>query len=186
MNNKHLASLLLFLVMFGLCYGVLSLNKKKQAAEEEADAALSKLAMTSNLRTTAQEALAKTRETTAPLRKYYRMWLPEFEKTDSEIKAKNNFQQTIKRIPNLVFFDQGMNPLMPNKDAVYVAHRASGRAKFVGEYQKSLQLLSMIERELPTSRIASVEIRKGDRANDVEVNLLVEFPVIAAPPIAKK
>jgi hypothetical protein len=38
----------------------------------------------------------------------------------------------------------------------------------------------MIERELPTSRISSVEVRKGERANDVEVNLLVEFPVIVA------
>lgn len=186
MNNKHLASLLLFLVMFGLCYGVMTLNKKKLAAEEESDAAVSKLAMTTNLRKTAEEALAKTRESTAPLRKYYRMWLPEFEKTDSEIKAKNSFLQTIKRIPSLVMFDQGMNPLAPNKDAAYVAQRASGRAKFEGDYQKSLQLLSMIERELPTSRIASVEVRKGQRANDVEVNLVVEFPVILAAPAAVK
>jgi len=180
MNNKHLATLLLFALIIAMAQGVMTLNRKKLAAEEAADAAVSKLSMTTSMRTMAQDALSKTRESTAPLRKYYRMWLPEFEKTDSEIKAKNSFIQTIKRVPNLVMFDQGMNALSPNKDAAYVVQRAGGRAKFVGDYQKSLQLLSMIERELPTSRISSVEVRKGERANDVEVNLLVEFPVIVA------
>lgn len=187
MNNKHLASILLFAVIIAFSQGVLTLNKKRQAAEEAAETAEAKLATSTGMRQMAQISLAKTRETTAPLRKYFRMWLPEFEKTDSEIKAKNNFLQTIKRVPNLVMFDQGMNPLAPNKEAAYVLQRAGGRAKFEGDYQKSLQLLSMIERELPTSRISSVEIRKGQRANDVEVSLLVEFPVIAATaPEAKK
>jgi hypothetical protein len=185
MNNKHLASVLLFAIIIAFSQGVLMLNKKRQAAQEAAEIAEGKLAVTSNMRTQAQGVLNKTRETTAPLRKYYRMWLPEFEKTDSELKAKNSFLQAIKRIPNLVMFDQGMNPLAPNKDTAFVVQRATGRARFEGDYQKSLQLLSMIERELPTSRITSAEIRKGQRANDVEVSLLVEFPVIATAAPAK-
>ena len=68
---------------------------------------------------------------------------------------------------------------------IVALQRATGRARFEGDYQKSLQLLSMIERELPTSRITSAEIRKGQRANDVEVSLLVEFPVIATAAPAK-
>ena len=184
MNQKHLASILLFAVIIGLAQGVLMLNKKRQAAMEAAEAAESKLATTSAMRATAQTALDTTRESTAPLRKYFRMWQPEFEKTDSEIKAKDSFNRTIKRIPNLVMFDQGMNPPAPNKEASFVVQRAAGRAKFEGDYQKSIQLISMVEREIPTSRISSIEIRKGQRANDVEVQLLVEFPLIAAPAAA--
>lgn len=181
MNQKHLASVILFAIIIAFSQGVLTLHKKRQAAQEAADAAEQKYNTASAMRQSAQNILTQTRETTAPLRKYFRMWLPEFEKTDSEVKSKNTFLQTIKRVSNLVMFDQGMNALAPNKDATYVVQRASGRAKFEGDYQKSLQLLSMIERELPTSRISSVEIRKGQRANDVEVSLVVEFPVIAAP-----
>ena len=179
MNQKHLASILLFAVIIGLAQGVLMLNKKRQAAMEAADSATGKLATATSMRTTAQTALDTTRESTAPLRKYYRMWLPEFEKTDTEIKAKDSFNNALKRLPDLVMFDKGMNPPAPNKEASYVVQRSAGRAKFEGDYQKSIQLISMIEREIPTSRISSIEIRKGQRANDVEVQLLVEFPIIA-------
>ena len=190
MNHKHLASLLLFAVIIALGYGVKTLHTKRQAAQDAADAALGKLETTSSLRAQAQTVLSSTRESTAPLRKYFRMWLPEFEKTDSELKAKDSFNRTLKRVPNLVMFDQGMNPPAPNKEAAYVVQRASGRAKFEGDYQKSIQLISMIEREIPTSRISAIEVRKGQRANDVEVQMVVEFPVIAAsvpdPAAAKK
>lgn len=186
MNQKHLASILLFAVIIALAQGVLMLNKKRQAAEDAAEGAESKLATSAALRSQAQTVLTRTRESTAPLRKYYRMWLPEFEKTDSELKSKDSFNRTIKRVPNLVMFDQGMNPAAPNKEATYVVQRTSGRAKFEGDYQKSIQLISMIEREIPTSRISSIEIRKGQRANDVEVQVVVEFPVIAASPADAK
>lgn len=178
MNQKHLASVLLFAVIIAFSQGVLMLHKKRQAAQEAAEAAETKLDIATRMHSSAQMVLTKTRESTAPLRKYYRMWLPEFEKTDSELKAKDTFLPTIKRIPNLVFFDLGMNPLAPIKEAAFVVQRSAGRAKLVGDYQKCLQLLSMVERELPTSRISSVEIRKGERANDIEVSLVVEFPVI--------
>ena len=182
MNHKHLASLLLFAVIIALGYGIKTLDAKRQTVQDAADAALSKLETSSAMRTEAQAVLTRTRESTAPLRKYFRMWLPEFEKTDSELKAKDSFNKTLKRIPNLVMFDQGMNPPAPNKEAAYVVQRASGRAKFEGDYQKSIQLISMIEREIPTSRISTIEIRKGQRANDVEVQMVVEFPVIAPSP----
>ncbi len=186
MNQKHLASVILFAVIIALGYGVLTLNKKRQAAEDAAEAAESKFSSSATMRAGAQTVLNTTRETTAPLRKYFRMWLPEFEKTDSELKAKDNFNRTIKRVPNLVMFDQGMNPASPNKDSTFVVQRASGRAKFEGDYQKSLQLISMIEREIPTSRISSIEIRKGQRANDVEVQIVAEFPIIAGSPAEAK
>jgi hypothetical protein len=182
MNQKHLASVLLFAVMIAFCQGVLMLHKKHQAAEEAAEAAEARLNTATQMHSNALMVLTKTKETTAPLRTYFRMWLPEFEKIDSELKAKDAFLPTIKRIPNLVFFDQGMNPLAPNKESVFVTQRAAGRARLVGDDQKCLQMLSMVERELPTSRISSVEIRKGERANDIEVSLLVELPVI--PPTA--
>ena len=106
MNQKHLASVLLFAVIIAFSQGVLMLHKKRQAAQEAAEAAEIKLDTATRMHSSAQMVLTKTRESTAPLRKYYRMWLPEFEKTDSEVKAKNGFLQTLKRYPNLVVFDE--------------------------------------------------------------------------------
>ncbi len=179
MNQKHLSCVVLFAVIILAAQGILTLDKKRRAAEDAKDTAEGKLATATQMRTTAQIALTKTQKETAPLRKYFRMWLPEFEKSDSEIKAKDNFQRLVKRMPSLVMFDQGMNPLVPIKDGAFVVKRATGRARFEGDYHKSLQFLSMIERELSTSRISSVEIRKGQRANDVEVSVLVDMPVLA-------
>ena len=40
MNNKHLASVLLFAIIIAFSQGVLMLNKKRQAAQEAAEIAL--------------------------------------------------------------------------------------------------------------------------------------------------
>ena len=186
MNQKHLASVILFAIIVAFAQGVLTLNKKRQAAQDAAEAAEGKLATAISMRTSSQQGLDKTRETTAPLRKYFRMWLPEFEKCDSSVKAKNNFLQTLKRVPGLVIFNSGMDVPAPNKETTFVAQRATGRAEFEGDFKPGLQLLSMIERELPTSRISSVTVRKGDHANNVRVATTVDLPIIAPPAEVKK
>lgn len=186
MNQKHLASVILLAVIIAFAQGILTLNKKRQSAQDAAEAAESKLATTVSMRTSSQQGLEKTRESTSPLRKYFRMWLPEFEKYDNAGKAKTDFLQTLKRVPGLALFESKMAPTVPVKDSNFVNQRVSGIADFEGDFKPSLQLLSMIERELPTSRISSVEIRKGDRANNVRVNAAVDFPIIASPAEVKK
>lgn len=185
MNNKHLACALLFAVICLLAKLVLTQREKMQEAVESADAASLKLNITTSMRMGAQTALDQTLKQTAPHRKFHDLWKSEFEKSDSEIKAKNLFLQTIKRSPSLVIFDQGMNASQANKEMSFVSTRVGGRAKFEGDFHKTMQMLGSIEREIPTSRIASVEVRKGQRANDVEVDLLVEFPITVPAPAAK-
>jgi hypothetical protein len=57
--------------------------------------------------------------------------------------------------------------------------------KLEGDAERTIQLLASIERELATSRISSLELRKGQRGNDVELDLAVEFPLLALPATPK-
>jgi hypothetical protein len=69
-----------------------------------------------------------------------------------------------------------------NKDMAYVNRRVTSNVKLEGDAEKTIQLLGAVERELPTSRISLLELRKGQRANAVELDLSVESPLVNAPP----
>ena len=91
----------------------------------------------------------------------------------------------LKRFPNLTQFITNTLPITENKDMPWLKTRVGNGTKLEGDYHKVIQLLSAFERELPVSRISKLEIKKGQRLNDVELELMVEsplLPVIAATP----
>jgi len=187
MNTKHLACVLLFAVVIGLFMGTKVLNERMVTASEAAEDARTRHEGTKAKHIMARAALEKNKADTAPHRKFLEMWRVKFEQGGSEpITAKNEFGRMLKRFPNLTPFGNQTNPPVENKDMTYVNRRVATTVKLEGDAEKAIQLLASIERELPTSRISSLEIRKGQRNNDIELDLSVEFPLIAAPPAEKQ
>lgn len=186
MNNKHLACVLLAAVIFGFFYGAMTLNHKWDAAVAATDDAAARNSMKQQEVKYTQEALEVTRKKTAPLRKYLEMWKPKFEQSGTnEASAKNEFSRMLKRFPTLVQFMTSTSSPVENKDMTFVNRRISSSVKLEGDAEKAIQLLASIERELPTSRISILEIRKGQKGNAVELDLSVEVPLLASPPPVK-
>ena len=187
MNAKHLACVLLFAVIIGLFQGTMMLNQRMLTAMEAANDAKDRQEATSARHTMTRGVLETARIKTAAHRKFLEMWRPKFEIGGSDtVSAKNEFGRMLKRYPSLIpFMNQTSSPV-ENKDMTYVNRRVTSSVKLEGDAEKAIQLLSSIERELPTSRISSLEIRKGQRGNDVELDLSVEFPLLAAPPPEKQ
>jgi hypothetical protein len=186
MNTKHLACVLLFAVIIGLFLGTKVLNEKMVTATEAAEDAKARHQSTQSKHTMARAALEKARTDTAAHRMFLDRWRQNFESNGSEaIAVKNDFGRMLKRFPNLTPFGNQTNPPVENKDMSYVNRRVTSTVKLEGDAEKAIQLLASIERELPTSRISSLEIRKGQRNNDIELDLSVEFPLVAAPLAAK-
>jgi hypothetical protein len=181
MNSKHLACVLLFAVVCALFQGTMMLNKRWLTAMEATRDAADRHSVARKDQEKTQSDLTKARSDTAKHRKYLEMWRQEFEQNGSDISAKNEFARMLKRFPTLVQFVTNTSAPVENKDMTYVNRRISSTVKLEGDAEKAIQLLASIERELPTSRISMVEIRKGQRGNDVELDLAVEFPLLAAP-----
>lgn len=179
MNTKHLACVLLFAIICGLFQGTRMLNQRMLTAMEATEDAAGRHATAVTERTTTQSDLDKARKDTAARRKYLEMWRPKFEQGGTESSAKNDFTRMLKRFPTLVQFFTNTSAPAENKDMAYVNRRIASTVKLEGDAEKTIQLLSSIEREMPTSRISVLEIRKGQRGNDVELDLAVESPLLA-------
>jgi hypothetical protein len=181
MNTKHLACILLFAVVLGLFQGTLMLHKRMISANEALTAASDGHTMASNARSAAENNLAKQRKDTAAHRKFLEMWRPKLEATGNEGTAKVEFNRLLKRFPTLVTFLNSTGAPAQNKDMSYINRRIASNVKLEGDAEKAMVFLSSIERDLPTSRIQELEIRKGQRANDVELTVSVETPLLPAP-----
>lgn len=162
--------------------GTKVLNQRMVTATEASEDARARHEAAQSKHTMARAVLEKVRTDTAAHRKFLEMWRQKFEMSGSDaIAAKNEFGRMLKRFPNLTPFGNQTNPPVENKDMSYVNRRVATTVKLEGDAEKAVQLLASIERELPTSRISSLEIRKGQRNNDIELDLSVEFPLLAVP-----
>ncbi|HWB06406.1 MAG TPA: hypothetical protein VG796_25505 [Verrucomicrobiales bacterium] len=186
MNAKHLASLLLFIVVLLLFQLTIMLNKRWTTAMEATRDAEDRHGAARKEQTDTSNALEKVRRETAARRKYLEMWRQKFEQSGTEISAKNEFTRMLKRFPTLVQFVTNTSGAVENKDMGFVNRRITSSVKLEGDAEKTIQLLASIERELSTSRISMLEIRKGQRGNDVELDLAVEFPLLAVAEPEKK
>jgi len=183
MNTKHFACVLLAVVIFGFFYGASTLNQKWDSAVTATEDAAARHTLKKQEQALTQGALDFTRRETAAHRKYLEMWRPRFEQSGtSEATAKNEFSRMLKRFPSLVQFNNTTSAPVENKDMAFVNRRVASSVKLEGDAEKAVQFLASIEREMPTSRISVMEIRKGQRGNAVELDLSVEVPLLASPP----
>ena len=186
MNTKHLACVILFAVVCAFFQGTMMLNKRMLTAMEATADARTRHTTASSEHSVAKPALASARTTTAARRKYLEMWKPKFEQSGStETSAKNEFTRLLKKFPTLVQFVTNTSAPAENKDMSYVNRRITSTVKLEGDAEKAIQLLASIERDLATSRISMLEIRKGQKGNDVELDLAVDFPLLATPALTK-
>lgn len=185
MNTKHLACVLLFAVVCALFQGTMMLNQRMITAMEATEDARGRHLTANTEHNQAKVLLDAARKDTAARRKYLEMWKPKFEQSGTDITAKNEFSRMLKRFPSLIQFVTNTSAPAENKDMAYVNRRITSTVKLEGDAEKTIQLLSSIERELPTSRISMLEVRKGQRGNDVELDLAVDFPLLATPPAIK-
>jgi hypothetical protein len=182
MNSKHLACVLLFVVVCALFQGTMMLNQRWLTAMESTRDAEDRHTAARKEQADNSKALETIRRETAPRRKYFEMWRQKFEQSGTEISAKNDFTRMLKRFPTLIQFTTNTAGAVENKDMAYVNRRVTSNVKLEGDAEKTIQLLGAVERELPTSRISLLELRKGQRANAVELDLSVESPLVNAPP----
>jgi hypothetical protein len=161
-----------------MAYGTMTMNKKMTTAKEESENAANKAIAAESGRKSAKIELDKKDRETRGLRDYLAEWQPYLMQTKTDADAERMFDQKLKQ-GALVIFRQGFEPVkLNNESSIPDALRA--RLTFEDDYFKLLTWLGSLESGLPTSRVSSCRITKGQKGNDVKMELSAEVPLAVA------
>jgi hypothetical protein len=175
MSNKHIACVVLSMLISLMAYGTLTMNTKLTAAGKQSEDAATAALNAANMRKGAQGELDKKTRETQGLRDYLEEWQPYLDQTKSETEAERMFTQKLKQ-GALTIFRQGFEPVSLNKEST-IPNALRARLIFEDDYHRILTWLGSLESTLPTCRVSSCRITKGQAGNDIKLELATEVPL---------
>ena len=178
MSNKQIACVVLAMVIGLMGYGTMTMKKKLAAATEETEQAASKASAAENSRKAAQIELDKKDRATRGLRDYLAEWQPYLMQTKTDSDAERLFDQKLRQ-GSLVIFSQGFQPVKLNAGST-IPNALRARLTFEDDYHKLLTWMGSLESALPTCRVSTCRITKGQKGNDVKIELSAEVPLAVA------
>ncbi len=175
MNNHKMACVLLLVLIGAMLYGTQKMRSRAVAAQEAADATKNEATMAEQEKRVAEIKLKTVDAKTADLRRSYDEWLPHF-------NAVKNPESGEQRITELV--REGDIFLLSQKyeereiDPESMISRALVATLVVeDDYVKTMNWLGKLEESIPACRIAKCRLIRGDRGNNIHVELTVQVPV---------
>ena len=178
MSNKQIACVVLSMIIGVMAYGTLQMKKKLAAASKASEEAASKATTAENQRKGAQISLDKKDRETQGLRDYLAEWQPYLNMTKDDNEAQRMFQQKLKQ-DSLVIFKQGFEAVKMTNSAT-IPNSLRAKITFVDDYHKLLTWLGSLESSLPTCRVSTCKITKGQKGNDVKMEIKAEVPLAVA------
>ncbi len=175
MNNKHLALVVIVVLIIFLVQGSLSMNNRMGKMQRDAEQAAQATAASANLLTVEQRQLSDLRNNSRELIDYLKLWQPYFDAFDSAQSAELKISLPIKQ-NNLVCLSQRYevtSQKTPSLPSLLRAHLT-----FEDKYPLLLNWLGQTEAQLPTMRIASLRLTQGTSPDDVKMDLVLEQPLV--------
>lgn len=176
MNNKHVATIVIALLIVAIVQGSLSMRGIANTRQQEAD-------KQSQLATAAQTQLAREtlqfdefKRSSTQLVDYLAKWQPYFSDLDSAQRAELNISLKIKE-NNLVGLSQRYE-MVSLKGNASIPRALRAYLTFEDDYVRLLNWLGRIEQQLPTMRINSIQISKGTAANDLRMTIVLDQPLV--------
>ncbi|MFT4546740.1 MAG: hypothetical protein ACI9UA_000737 [Pseudoalteromonas tetraodonis] len=175
MNNKQIACVVLSMIIGLMAFGTMKMKNKASAANDAKEAAASKADSADKGRKKAQLDLDKKTRESQGLRDYLDEWQPYLMQTKTDTDAERMFVQKLKQ-DQLVIFKQGFDPVKMLKGST-IPSALRARVTFEDDYHKLLTWMGSLESSLPTSRVSSCRITKGQKGNEVKMELNAEVPL---------
>jgi len=176
MNRKHLACLVVFLLIVCLVQGTLWVKNWMTTAQKEAQVATAKSNQTASQLVREKKTLGELSRSSEKLIEFLKVWEPYFSPNDSPQNAELNISLKIKE-DNLVSLSQRYEvvALKGNQSLPYV-----GRSHITLEdnYARLLNWLGRIETSIPTVRLSSLRVSKGTGRDDLRMEIVFEQPLL--------
>lgn len=176
MKDKQMACIVLGLMIALMAFGIQKMRQKKVAMQAEADEAKEKAEAAEFQRKTSERALADLKQESAGLREYSEKWLPYL---GSVWNTEQEEQRIIEIVKTGQVFatSQRTEVLNSDKDG-FISKRLRAHIVIQDDYSKTLNWLGHLEESLPSSRISTYRLMRGLSANDVQMEITLDLPLI--------
>jgi len=178
MNNHKTACLVLLLLVAGILYGVNQLRNATAAARQKADAKQIQAESAEQQAAMAEIQLKKLDANTAELRRVYAEWKPHFESHRSPRAAEQRIAEVIREGDVFLISQKFESRQFDKNDLISEALVADLVVE--DDYTKTLNWLGRLEEAIPSCRITKCNLERGDRGNDIHLELQVQIPVLGS------
>ena len=176
MNNHKVASILILILVGLMGFGVHKLRAKAVTAGNAAEEAKKQAEDAEQQRKIAEIKLKTIDAKTAELRKVYTEWIPHFE-TFKSARAGEQKISDVVRDGDVFLLSQKFNEQELDKDDL-IGYALVADLTVEDDYSKTLNWLGKLEESIPSCRISKCRIERGDRGNNVKVELKIQVPVL--------
>lgn len=176
MSNHKAACLILILFVVGMLYGVNQLRSASVTARERADVAQSQSESADQEAQLAQIQLKSLESKTAVLRQVSEEWKPHFERFATPQDAEQRIVEVIRE-GDVFLISQKFESKQVDKDAL-ISNALIADLVVEDDYIKTLNWLGSLEEKIPSCRVSRCQLKRGDRGNDVHLELQIQIPVL--------
>jgi hypothetical protein len=178
MNRKHLAALLIGLCILGFVYLTQLMRDKLGDLLRESEQARQSAQDANNSVLIETRQLEDLRTSSTDLIRFLDAWEPYFTALNTARGAELAVSTRIKEA-NLITLAQRFD-VTTNRGDSTIPQVVRTNLIIEDDYVKTINWLGRMEEEIPTLRIANLRLAKGQLANEVRAELILETP-LAAP-----
>jgi|GEM_PF-808479 len=179
MSNHKIACILISAIVILMGYGVTKVRNKAVIAHQASDTARAQAESTEQQKQIAEIKLKSIDSKTAELRKVYKEWLPYFEEFGDTGDGEQRIAEVVRK-GDVFLLSQKFKSERVDGDEI-VSRLLIAELVVEDEYTKVMNWLGKLEESIPSCRIAKCSITRGDRGNDIHMELRLEVPVISKP-----
>jgi hypothetical protein len=175
MNDHKTACLILAVFIAGMLYGVNTLRNSTNAARAAAESVRIEAESAEQQAQLAQIQLKSLDAKTAELRAVYNEWKPHFDAYKTPQDAERRIAEVI-RDGDVFLISQKFDDQDLDRNAL-ITKALVGDLVIEDDYAKTLNWLGKLEEAIPSCRITRCNIKRGDRGNDIHLELQIQVPV---------
>lgn len=177
MNNHKSACLVLVMLIVGMLYGVNQLRNATNTAREISNEVKIQAETAEQQAQLAQIQLKSLESKTAELRSAFTQWEPHFASYRSPQDAEQRIAEVIRE-GDVFLLSQKFEAREIEKGAL-ITEALTADLIVEDEYTKTLNWLGKLEEAIPSCRISRCSIKRGERGNDIHLELQIQIPVLS-------
>ncbi len=177
MKEKQMACIVIALLIAIVGYGMQKMRSELNSIRKEAGDAESKAKASEFQRGESEKKLTDLKQKSSGLREYFEKWLPYMASTWNTEQEEQRIIELIKS--GQVFATSQRTQILGQKSkSGFIQKRLRAHLKIQDEYIKTMNWLGHLEESMPTSRISTYRISKGGGGNDINIEVLMDVPLI--------
>lgn len=176
MNDHKSACLVLILLIAGMLYGVNQLRNSSISARSAAEAIQTQTEQAEQQTQLARIQLKSLEAKTAELRQVATLWKPHFDRLATAQDAEQRIVEVIRDGDVFLISQKFESRELDKEDMISQALVADLVVE--DDYTKTLNWLGALEERIPNCRVSRCKLIRGDRGNDIHLELQLQIPVL--------